>query len=96
MGILAKPLSWLLTLLYGVVGNYGITVAILTVIVKIALYPLYKKQKITYEKFFEFWTGYAIFLEPDVGFKKDNKKLNLLFKFIPVFNPHKKSLFFHF
>ena len=44
MGILAKPLAWLLTLLYGVVGNYGITVAILTVIVKIALYPLYKKQ----------------------------------------------------
>ena len=58
--------------------------------------PLYKKQKITYEKFFEFWTGYAIFLEPDVGFKKDNKKLNLLFKFIPVFNPHKKILIFSF
>ena len=58
--------------------------------------PLYKKQKITYEKFFEFWTGYAIFLEPDVGFKKDNKKLNLLFKFIPVFNPHKKILSFSF
>lgn len=44
MGILAKPLAWLLTLLYGFVGNYGITVAILTVIVKFALYPFYKKQ----------------------------------------------------
>ena len=44
MGILAKPLAWLLTLLYGFVGNYGITVVILTVIVKFALYPFYKKQ----------------------------------------------------
>ena len=44
MGILAKPLAWLLTLLYGFLGNYGITVVILTVIVKFALYPFYKKQ----------------------------------------------------
>ena len=44
MGILAKPLAWLLTMLYGFVGNYGITVLILTVIVKLALYPFYKKQ----------------------------------------------------
>lgn len=44
MGILAKPLGWLLGLLYGVVGNYGISIVIITIIVKMALYPVYKKQ----------------------------------------------------
>ena len=44
MGILAKPLGWLLSLLYGVVGNYGISIVIITVIVKLILYPFYKKQ----------------------------------------------------
>lgn len=58
--------------------------------------PLYKKQKLTYEEFFSYWTGYAIFLEPDVGFKKSDKKENLLLKFIPVFLPHKKLLAFSF
>lgn len=56
-----------------------------------------KGKKITlvnYEKFFEYWTGYAIFLEPDIDFKKSTKKENLLFKFIPVFLPHKKLLVF--
>ena len=51
---------------------------------------------VTYEKFFEYWTGYAIFLEPDVEFKKSSKKENLFFKFIPVFLPHKKLLAFSF
>lgn len=58
--------------------------------------PRYKKQKITYKEFFKYWTGYAIFCEPDVGFKKTEKKENLLFKFIPVFLPHKKILVFSF
>lgn len=58
--------------------------------------PLEKKQKITYEKFFEFWTGYAVFCEPDVSFKKSEKKDNLLFQFIPVFIPHVKTLVFSF
>lgn len=56
--------------------------------------PLYKKQKISYEKFFSFWTGYAIFLEPNVDFKKSVKKENMLLKFMPFFLPHKKLLVF--
>ena len=44
MGILAKPLGWLLALLYSVVGNYGISLIIITIIVKMILYPFYKKQ----------------------------------------------------
>lgn len=66
---------------------------------KIIIYnpdPLYKKQKLSYEEFFRYWTGYAIFCEPEVGFKKSDKKENLLFKFIPVFLPHKKLLAFSF
>lgn len=44
MGILASPLGYLLTWLYDLVGNYGISLIILTLIVKLALYPLYAKQ----------------------------------------------------
>ncbi len=42
--ILASPLGWLLTQLYSLVGNYGICLIIITVVVKLALYPVYKKQ----------------------------------------------------
>ena len=44
MGIIAKPIGYLLALIYKLVGNYGISLIILTVIVKCALYPLYAKQ----------------------------------------------------
>lgn len=43
-GLLATPLGWLLTQIYSIVGNYGICLIIVTVIVKICLYPVYKKQ----------------------------------------------------
>ena len=43
-GILAQPLAWIMTWLYNLIGNYGITVIVLTVIVKGFLYPFYKKQ----------------------------------------------------
>lgn len=58
--------------------------------------PLYKKYNLTYDEFSKYWTGYLIFLKPDVGFKKSDKKETLLFKFIPVFLPHKKLLAFSF
>lgn len=44
MGIIAKPIGYLLMWIYKLVGNYGIALIILTVIVKLALYPLYAKQ----------------------------------------------------
>ena len=44
MGIIAKPIGYLLQLIYKLVGNYGVSLIILTVIVKLALYPLYAKQ----------------------------------------------------
>lgn len=44
MEIIAKPIGYLLMLIYKLVGNYGISLIILTLLVKIVLYPLYKKQ----------------------------------------------------
>ena len=44
MGIVAKPLGYLLTFIYNLVGSYGISLIILTVLVKCILYPLYFKQ----------------------------------------------------
>ena len=44
MGIIAKPIGYLLMLIYKIVGNYGISLIILTFIVKLALYPMYAKQ----------------------------------------------------
>ena len=44
MGIIATPIGYLLMLIYKIVGNYGISLIILTFIVKLALYPMYAKQ----------------------------------------------------
>lgn len=44
MGIFARPLGYLLYLIYKIVGNYGISLIILTMLVKLCLFPLYKKQ----------------------------------------------------
>ena len=44
MGFIAVPVSYLLTFIYKLVGNYGISLIILTVLVKLLLYPLYFKQ----------------------------------------------------
>ena len=43
-GILAQPLAWLMTWLYSFIGSYGITVVVITIVVKGFLYPFYKKQ----------------------------------------------------
>ena len=44
MGIIAKPLGWLMTWLYGIIGNYALVIILITVAVKIILYPIYKSQ----------------------------------------------------
>jgi YidC/Oxa1 family membrane protein insertase len=44
MGIIAVPLGYVLTWIYDLVGNYGVSLIILTVLVKCLLYPLYFKQ----------------------------------------------------
>lgn len=44
LGVIAEPLGWLLTFLYGFIQNYGITLIVFTIIVRCCLYPLYAKQ----------------------------------------------------
>ena len=44
MGLIAKPLGLLLSLIYGIVNNYGVAIVIFTLIVKACLYPAYLKQ----------------------------------------------------
>ena len=44
LGVIAKPMGLLLDLLYGFIGNYGVSIIVFTVFVKLCLYPLYIKQ----------------------------------------------------
>lgn len=44
LGFIAKPMGWILNQIYDLIGSYGISIIILTLIVKFCLYPLYKKQ----------------------------------------------------
>ena len=44
MNFLARPFSVLLELLYNLVGNYGLAIIILSLVVRAAMYPMYKKQ----------------------------------------------------
>ncbi len=43
-GWIAKPLAGLLHLFYRLVGNYGIAIVLLTVVVRLAMFPLSKRQ----------------------------------------------------
>ncbi len=42
--VLAEPLFWLLALLHRLVGNWGFAIILITVLVKLALYPLSEAQ----------------------------------------------------
>ncbi len=44
INLFAAPLGFILEFLYGLIGNYGLSIMALTFIVKAALYPLYLKQ----------------------------------------------------
>lgn len=44
LSIMAKPLALLLQLLYSLIGNYGISLIVLTTVIKLAMYPSYKAQ----------------------------------------------------
>ncbi|MCI6012685.1 MAG: YidC/Oxa1 family membrane protein insertase [Firmicutes bacterium] len=50
MRLLAKPMGYLLMWLYEFIGNYGISLIIVTLVVKLCLYPLYAKQIISSAK----------------------------------------------
>lgn len=43
-GIFATPIGWLMTLIYKLISNYGLSIIILTTVVRLILLPLYSKQ----------------------------------------------------
>lgn len=42
--ILAKPFGYILQFMYGIIGNYGLSIVIFAVVIRTAMYPLYKSQ----------------------------------------------------
>ncbi len=58
--------------------------------------PLSRKNKVSKEEFIKIWSNCAIFFEPEDSFNNvlEEKETNLLLKFLPVFAPHKKVLFY--
>jgi YidC/Oxa1 family membrane protein insertase len=44
VGVLARPLLWLLKRSYGLVGNWGVSILIVTLLVRILLFPLMHKS----------------------------------------------------
>ena len=84
LGVIAKPLGWLLGLFYNLIGYYGITIILFTVIVKLCLYPLYIKQtKSTVIaschsiSSLTKYDGVDIFYEPYTLFQAPNYQFNL-------------------
>ncbi len=54
MSIFAEPMGWLLSLLYNLIGNYGITLIVFTLLVRTCLIPLYASQMKSSAKMKEF------------------------------------------
>jgi len=44
LGFFAKVIGWVLAAIYGVIDNYGISIIVLTLLIRLAMMPLYAKQ----------------------------------------------------
>ena len=71
--IIAKPCVWLMNLLYGVIPNYGIAIIILTLLIKIVLWPLGSKS---YKSMAEMKKIQPLMKEIRAKHKDDKKKMN--------------------
>ncbi|NNL76422.1 MAG: membrane protein insertase YidC, partial [Desulfobacterales bacterium] len=71
--ILAKPCVWLMNLLYGVIPNYGVAIIILTILIKIVLWPLGSKS---YKSMSEMKKIQPLMKEIREKYKNDKKKMN--------------------
>ncbi|UCD80506.1 MAG: membrane protein insertase YidC [Desulfobacterales bacterium] len=70
---LAKPCVWLMNKLYSVIPNYGIAIIILTVLIKIILWPLGSKS---YKSMSEMKKIQPLMKEIREKYKNDKKKMN--------------------
>ena len=71
--VLAKPCVWLMNRLYSVIPNYGIAIIILTLLIKIVLWPLGSKS---YKSMSEMKKIQPLMKEIREKFKSDKKKMN--------------------
>ena len=71
--ILAKPCVWLMNKLYGVIPNYGVAIIILTLLIKIVLWPLGSKS---YKSMSEMKKIQPLMKDIREKYKNDKKKMN--------------------
>jgi YidC/Oxa1 family membrane protein insertase len=71
--VIAKPCVWLMNKLYSVIPNYGIAIIILTLLIKIALWPLGSKS---YKSMSEMKKIQPLMKEIREKYKDDKKKMN--------------------
>jgi YidC/Oxa1 family membrane protein insertase len=71
--IIAKPCVWLMNKLYSVIPNYGIAIIILTLLIKIILWPLGSKS---YKSMSEMKRIQPLMKEIREKYKDDKKKMN--------------------
>jgi YidC/Oxa1 family membrane protein insertase len=71
--VLAKPCVWLMNQLYNVIPNYGIAIIILTILIKIVLWPLGSKS---YKSMSEMKKIQPLMKEIREKYKNDKKKMN--------------------
>ena len=70
---LAKPCVWLMNKLYSVIPNYGVAIIILTILIKIILWPLGSKS---YKSMSEMKKIQPLMKEIREKYKNDKKKMN--------------------
>ena len=71
--VIAKPCVWLMNKLYSVIPNYGIAIVILTLLIKIVLWPLGSKS---YKSMSEMKKIQPLMKEIREKYKDDKKKMN--------------------
>ncbi|KAB3530778.1 YidC/Oxa1 family membrane protein insertase [Alkaliphilus pronyensis] len=87
MDILVKPLGALLKIIFDIVGNYGFSIIIFTVIVKLAMIPLTLKQTKSMRRIQEINPELKALQEK---YKNDQEKLNI--KVAELYKKHNVSL----
>ncbi|GBC63803.1 membrane protein insertase YidC [Desulfonema ishimotonii] len=71
--VIAKPCLWLMNLLYSIIPNYGLAIIILTILIKIVLWPLGNKS---YQSMNEMKKIQPLMAELREKYKDDKQKMN--------------------
>lgn len=71
--VLARPFLWLLNLLFGIIPNYGVAIILLTIIIKILLWPLGSKS---YRAMNEMKKIQPLMAEIRAKYPNDKQKMN--------------------